>query len=158
MTKTRKVELLYKKAKGQTMNAMPEELRELKKYKVDFNEVDLYVKKANISAYVSAVDNNGFRRSFYDFCRDNRVADRRRKGSSEEDIAGYDRDQKISTIFIGWLTWGIAVYWMFHGSLSVGTCAVMGIIISLCLFKFSRKNVFLTVLILPIVLAVIFGS
>lgn len=157
MTKTRKVELLYKKARGQKMNATPEELRELKKYKVDFNEVELYVKKANISAYVSAVDNNGFRRSFYDFCRDNRVADRRRKGSSEEDIAGYDKDQGIGLIFLGWLTWGIAVYWMFHGALSVGTCAIMGIIISLCLFRFSRKWVAWTVFILPLVLAAIFG-
>lgn len=157
MTKTRKVELLYKIAKGQHTDATSAELRELKKYKVDFNEASLYVKKANISAYVSAVDNDGFRRSFYDFCRDNRIADRRRKGSSEKEIANEDRELGIAVILMGWLTWGMAIYWMFHGSLSVGTSAVMGMIVSFCLCKFARKASGFTVFVLPLALAVIFG-
>lgn len=156
MNKARKVDLLYKKAKGQNMDAMPEEKRELKKYHVEFGESSLYATKANISQYVTDVD-NGFHRSFYDWCIDNRKADRRRRRSSEADIAGHERDQGIASIFMGWLTWGIAIYWIFHGSLEVGACAVMGAVVSICLFKFARGYVGLTVWILPLALAVIFG-
>lgn len=157
MNKARKVDLLYKKAKGQNMNASAEEVHEMKKYKVDCGENSFYATKANISQYVTAVD-NGYRLSFYDWCMNNKKADRRRKGSSEEDIAGFNREQSAAAIFIGWLIWGIAIYWMLHGAMSVGACAIAGAIVSVILLKCSRKNAAFTVFLLPIILAVLFGG
>lgn len=157
MTKTRKVELLYKKAKGQGSDATPEEQRELRKYRVDFNESSFCATKANITAYVTAIDSGATSQTFYDWCMNNHKADRRRKGSGVEEMKEHNKEQNLSVMFIGWLVWGVALYWICNGLLSVSVCAVAGAIISVLLFRVSRKNAAITMLVLPALLATIFG-
>lgn len=157
MTAARKVDLLYKKARGQSMDASPAELMELKKYKVGKNEGSFLATKANIRAYVNAVD-NGNRRTFYDWCIDNGRADKRRKGSNAKDIKSYDKSNSIGAMLIGWLLWGLAIYWIFQGSIAAGQCAVIGAVVSAIIYKINRRNAIFTLFILPIVIAVIFGS
>lgn len=157
MNKSRKVDLLYKKAKGQNFNATPAEKQELMKYRVRAGEDDFYTTIANISAYVTAVD-NGNRSSFYDWCMNHGRADRRRKGSSAKAISSLNTERSIGMIFVGWLTWGMAIYWMFHGSLDVKTCAIGGIIISFLISRFGRRWAGLTVFLLPIILTAVFGQ
>ena len=154
MNKTRKVDLLHKVAHGQGFWGSAEEKRELKKYKVTSGD-SYYATKANLSAYVSAVD-SGYRLSFYDWAMNNCKADRRRKGSSEAEMAQFNKDQGISAMLMGWLVWGIAIYWMFHGSLGVGACAVAGAVIALILFRLARNLAVFTQLFLPIIIAIIF--
>lgn len=156
MNKTRKVELLYKKAKNKYVDASPEELKELNKYKINVNEIDFVTTKKNIQDYVSAVD-NGCNISFYDWCMNNNRADRRRKGSSEQELQRFNQEQNATTMFIGWLTWGLAIYWIFHGALPAGACAIMGAITSYIIFRRSRLNAAFTIVLLPVILAVIFG-
>lgn len=158
MNKTQKINLLYQKAKGQSLNITSEEKNELRKYKIDAGSDALHVTKANIGAYVNAVDNDGCRLSFYDWCMNNNKADRRRKGGSKEELASFNRSQSAGVIFVGWLTWGLAIYWMFHGALSVGKCAVAGAIVALVIFKCARKWAGFTLILLPIILTVIFAS
>ncbi len=157
MTKTRKVELLYRKAKGQDWNASPEEVKELRRYKVDTDEGSFISTKANIAAYVTAVD-NGYRLAFYDWCMENKKADRRRKGSDQESMARFNSDQNKAVLFVGWLVWGIAVYWIFQGAVPAAGCAVVGAVVALLLFKLARKAAAFTLIILPLVLAAYFGS
>ena len=156
MTNTRKEQLLYQKAHGQGINASPEEKRELRKYKVDTDDGN-YATKANIRAYIKAVD-SGYHLSFYDYCCNNRKGDRRRKGHSEKEMASNNREQTISVMLIGWLIWGVALYWIFRGNQSVGACAIMGAIISAVLRQVSRKWAWFTCFLLPCVIAAIAGN
>lgn len=156
MNKARKVDLLYKRAKGQYTDGSQAEWNELKQYKVG-SEGDFYVTRANVSEYVTAVD-NGYRKSFYDWCLDNNKADRRMKGSDEAQMAKLSGQQNKAVLFAGWLTWGIALYWIFGGVFPVGICAVAGALLSLALFKCARKQAVLTLIIIPLGLAVFFGS
>lgn len=157
MTKGRKVELLYQKANGQGWNASPEEKKELSRYKVDAGESSFIATKSNLSEYVTAVD-KGYRLSFYDWCMENRKADRRRKNSDEESMARFNSDQNKAVVFIGWLTWGIAIYWIMQGTIPVAGCAVIGAAISFVLFKIGRKQAVLTLIGLPVILAIIFAT
>ena len=155
MTKTRKITLLYNKAHGAGMDATAEEKRELKKYQVSSADGN-YATKANITEYVNAVD-NGYYLSFYDWCQNNLKADRRRRGSSTQEMAANNRDMSIGVVLIGWLTWGMAVYWLFKGSLSVGKSAVAGAVISVILAHMNRRMAGFTLFLLPIILTVVFG-
>lgn len=155
MNNSKKVTLLYQKAHGQGINASLEEQRELKKYKVSADDGN-YATKANISAYVRAVD-SGYHLSFYDWCQNNHKNDRRRKGSSEREMASANMDEGIGAMMLGWLIWGIAIYWMFQGSLTVGACAIAGAILSAILLRLNRRAAGFTLFILPMLLAVIFG-
>lgn len=157
MNKTRKTELLYKKAKGQVVNITEQERRELRRYRVEANEGSFYTTKANISAYVTAVD-NGCRISFYDWCMNNNKADKRRRGSGEADMERVNRENSMAVMSIGWLLWGMALYWVFQETVSVGTCAVFGALFSVILFKSARKLTAFTLFLLPIIIAVVFGS
>ena len=89
MNQARKTDLLYKKAKGQPVNMSDEERRELRRYKVETDD-GYFTTRANISAYVKAVD-QGYHLSFYDWCMSNKKADKRRKGSSAKELAADDR-------------------------------------------------------------------
>lgn len=153
MTITRKVDLLYQKAHGQGMNASPAEQRELHKYKVNPDEGNLAT-KANIRAYIQAVD-SGCHRSFYDWCIDNRKGDRRRKGHSAAEMASNDRERTIASMLIGWLLWGVAIYWAAGQALPVGTCAIAGAILSAVLYRLNRNLVGFTLIILPAIVAYI---
>lgn len=155
MNNSQKIALLYQKAHGQGINASLEEQRELKKYKVSADDGN-YATKANISAYVRDVD-SGYRLSFYDWCQNNHKNDRRRKGSSEREMASTNREQGIGAMMSGWLIWGIAIYWMFHGSLTVGACAIAGAVISVILLRLNRRLAGFTLIMLPVILAVVFG-
>lgn len=155
MNRTRKVNLLYQKAHGQGVNATPEEQRELRKYRVSADDGN-YATKANISAYVKAVD-GGYRLSFYDWCMNNCKMDRRRKGSSEREMASENRWNSAGAMMLGWLIWGIAIYWMFHGTLTVGVCAVTGAVVSAILLRLNRRLAGFTLFLLPVILTVIFG-
>ena len=155
MNKTRKANLLYQQAHGQEINVKPEERSELKKYRVCADDGN-YSTRANIDAYIKAVD-GGYRLSFYDWCMNNHKADRRRKGSSEREMAANNRDNAIGAMFLGWLVWGLAVYWIFHGSLSAGVCAILGAVVSVILLRLNRQLVGFTLIILPIILIVVFG-
>ncbi|MCM1506456.1 MAG: hypothetical protein NC177_04895 [Ruminococcus flavefaciens] len=156
MNKTRKIEILHKMAKGESYNATSAEIAELKKYKVSRGEDSFCATKKNISDYITDVD-NGCRISFYDWCRNHKRADRRRKGSSEKDISASNRSDSMSFMFVGWLTWGIAVYWIANGAVSVGACAIAGAVIAFVLSRCARRTSIMTMLILPIILASYFG-
>lgn len=153
MNTARKEQLLYQKAHGQAMDASPAEQRELCKYRVDTDN-GYYATRANIRAYIRAVD-SGYSLPFYDWCISNRKADRRRKGSSEREMASDSRDKSAAVMLVGWLTWGIALYWAAGQSLSVGTCAIAGAVLSLLLYHLNRRLAMFTLLILPAIVACI---
>lgn len=157
MTKARKIDILYRMAKGQATNAMPEEIQELRRYKVSAGADSDWATRTNITNYVTAVD-NGCLLSFYDWCANNLQGDRRRKSGRAEEIAASNRAQSTATILAGWLVWGVAIYWMFQGSLSVRICAVIGAVVAFLLQKCARRLAGFTLFILPIVLAALFGS
>lgn len=154
MTKIRKVDILYRMAKGQDTGASLEELQELRKYKISAGDDADYATRANITNYVAAVD-SGYYLSFYDWCANNLQGDRRRKGGKEGEIAAANKQQSMATLLMGWLVWGIAIYWMLHGSVPVGACAVAGAIVAFILQKCFRRAAPFTIIILPIVIAVI---
>lgn len=154
MTKARKVDVLYRMAKGQATDASPEELQELRKYKISARADANYATRANITNYVAAVD-NGYRLSFYDWCANNLQGDRRRKSGRAKEISSANKAQSTATVFVGWLIWGIAFYWIFNESLSVGACAILGAIVSFVLQRCFRRAAGFTLIILPIVLAVL---
>lgn len=147
----RKEQLLYQKAHGQGMDASPAEKMELRKYKVDAGDGNLAT-KANIRAYIKAVD-SGYRLSFYDYCYNNRKGDRRRKGHSEKEMASSNLEHTIGVMLMGWLIWGVALYWAFGQRQSVGSCAVMGAIISAVLQRINRRWAGFTCFILPCIIA-----
>lgn len=157
MTKARKVELLYRKANGQDWNASPDEAKELRRYKVDANEGSFISTKTNIAAYVTAVD-NGYRLAFYDWCMENKKADRRRKNSDQESMTRFNSNQNKAVVFIGWLMWGIAIYWILQEMVPAAGCAVIGAVIALLLFKIARKLAAFTLILLPLMLAAYFGT
>lgn len=157
MTKARKIDILYRKAKGQDNFVSKEELQELRKYKIVAGADADYATRANISKYVTAVD-NGYRLSFCDWCANNLQGDRRKKSGRAAEIARTNKDQSIATVFIGWLIWGIAFYWIFNEGVPVGTCAILGAIVSFVLQRCFRRLAGFTLIVLPVVLAVIFGS
>lgn len=154
MNKTRKVELLYKIAKGEGGSVSPQERKELKKYKVDDYESSFCVTKKNISEYVTAVD-NGSRLSFYDWCLNNGKADRRRRGSSKEDIKKVNIHNTFVIIIAGSFPWLMAISAMSRGALSNGACIMFAAIISAVLYNIGRKVSFLTLFILPVILTTI---
>lgn len=156
MNKTRKITLLYQKAHGKSVDATAEEQRELRRYRVSVQDRN-YATKKNISDYVNAV-NSGYSLSFYDWCMNNHKMDRRRKGSSESQMSATNRDMGLSAMFVGWLTWGIAIYWMFDGILSVGSCAIVGAGVSAVLLRMNRRIAVFTLFLLPIILACVFGN
>lgn len=155
MNNSRKVNLLYQKAHGQSVDASPAERRELKKYRVSSSD-SKFATRANVSDYVKAVD-NGYQLSFYDWCMNHHKADRRRKGSSVEEIKSANLSGGIGAILLGWLTWGLAIYWMCHGRMDVSSCAIAGAIVSVILVRINRRQIVFTLLLLPLILAVIFG-
>ena len=155
MNKSRKIDLLYNKAHGRVFDASAAEKRELSKYKVQDDDSN-YATRSNISKYVSAVD-NGYRFSFYDWCMNNHKADRRRKGSSEKEMARENTQRGIGAVMLGWLLWGMAIYWMFKGQMSVGSCAIAGAVVSIILMRINRRMAGFNLFILPVILAVIFG-
>ena len=154
MTKARKVEILYRMAKGHATDASLQELQELRKYKVSAGADADYATRANITNYVSAVD-NGYRLSFYDWCANNLQGDRRRKGGSAEEIAATNKAQSNATVFMGWLVWGIAIYWILGGKAAVGVCAIIGAVVAFVLQRCFRRGAMFTLFILPIAIAVI---
>lgn len=156
MNKARKVDLLYKIAHRQSVNITAAEQKELRKYKVYEDDAN-YATKSNLSSYVNEVD-KGYRLSFYDWCQNNYKADRRRKGSSQREMAANNRDNSISAMLLGWLVWGMAIYWMFKGALSVGACAIAGAIVAAILLHLNRRMAGFTLFLLPIIIAVIFGK
>ena len=156
MTKTRKAEILYKRAHGQYVNESADEKRELKKYKVSEYDRD-YATKSNINAYITAVD-KGCHISFYDWCKNNYKMDRRRKGSSEREMADQNFADGIGAILLGWLFWGMAIYWMLDGSSTAGSCVIMGAIVSVILQRLNRRWIGYTLFLLPIILTAVFGS
>ena len=156
MTQAQKIDLLYRKAKGESVSMTASEKNELRKYKVTGREDDLFVTKKNIGDYVRAVD-NGSHQTFLDYCNNERKADRRRKGSSESEIAWSDNTNSLAMILVGWFTWGICLYWIFKGAMSVGVAAILGAVIAFVISKFARGKAGVLVFILPIVLTVLFA-
>lgn len=156
MNKTKKIDALYKIAHGQPVSLIPEEQRELRKYKVDSGDGN-YATRSNITEYVNAVD-KGYPLAFYDWCQNNLKADRRRKGSSEHEMAANNREGGISAMMIGWLLWGLAIYWIFGGAFTAGNCAIAGAIVSVILRRLNRRLSGFTMFLLPIILMVVFGS
>lgn len=100
--------MLYKRAKNQGVKTSQGEDKELKKYKVRPGENGFYVTRNNIRDYVSAVD-NGCKISFYDWCCNNR-ADKRRQGSDSASTTKKTKEQVSASVFVGWLSWGMALY------------------------------------------------
>jgi len=155
MTHTRKVDLLYRRAKGQGSDITPAEAVELRRYRVDFNEGDFYATKANISAYVKAVDNQGCHISFYDWCMNNNLADRRRSGSSKKDMKKAQHNFSFGMMFLGFITWGAAAFTVLGDILPGAACLIIGALLALVLGRASRRSYLLTNFLLPIVVIVL---
>ena len=149
MNNQRKIQLLYQKAHGQGMEASPAEKMELSKYKVSVDDGN-YATKNNLRDYIQAVD-SGYRLPFYDWCQNNLRADRRRKGSSEREMASSNREKGLAVMLIGWLTWGLAIYWAAGQTLSVGACAIAGAVLSIVLYRMNRGLAGFTLIILPFI-------
>lgn len=156
MTKSRKVELLYKKAKGQSLHATKEELRELKQYKIESSEGSFYTTKSNVREYVNAVDNQGYQLSFYTWCINNSKADRRKSGASEKEMKQSSIGQEIACMLLGSATWGHTIHEIFQGILSSTICTILGACLSVFLCKCFREKVGNMIIGLPILLLVIF--
>lgn len=155
MTKQRKIDLLYAKATGGNYNPSPQEKAELAGYSVDFNEGKSYATKKNITAYVNAMEGKLIKRSFYDWCMDNSAGDRRRKSGQAGAMKARDSNMKKATLFLGWIPWALVLYYILGGALSPLACIIASIVISLILYKVSRQYSFVTVFVIPIVLAAI---
>lgn len=96
--------------------------------------------------------------AFDTWCQTHLKADRRRKGSSEKDMAADNRDNTIGSMMMGWLIWGLTIYWIFGGTFTAGNCAVAGAIVSAILRRLNRRLSAFTLFLLPIILMVVFGS
>lgn len=153
MTQARKVDLLYQKAHGGMTGATPAEKLELMKYRVGSDDTQLAT-RANISAYVKAVD-SGTHSSFYDWCYNHKKGDRRRKIHKEDAMASDNKEKMLASFGIGWLTWGMALYWLAGGAVSAGGCAVVGGILAIVVNRFSRKYAMFTGFVLPLILAIV---
>ena len=156
MTKQRKIDLLYAKATGGNYNPTPAEKMELNSYRVDFNEGRSYATKKNITMYVNAMEGKPIKRGFYDWCMDNGLGDRRRKGGTASAMKAKETNIRNGAIFIGWFPWAAALYYILGGAVPVMGCFIAGVIISLILYKISRQHAMLTMFLLPIVISVIF--
>lgn len=151
MNKSRKIDLLYSKAKGRGYNASAAEMQELRKYRVQENEGSFYTTKSNISQYVTAVD-NGCRTSFYDWCMNNNKADKRRYGSDERSMKSYDRFSVAGSIVLGAMAWSAPIYQLMGSSFDAKFGLIAGGFISFVLYKVARRWTIFTSLILPIIL------
>ena len=156
MTNKRKEDLLYQKARGQGMDASSAEQKELHKYKITADD-GVWATRANIRAYIKAVD-SGSHLPFYDWCMNNHKADRRRKGSSKSEMASQNRWDGAGVMMLGWLTWGVTIYWIANQRLPVGTCAIAGAVLSVVLFRLNRRLAGFTLFLLPILIGSIIAN
>ena len=154
MNKKQKVDALYKMAKGKGVNLTSQQRRELGKYSKDFG-AGHNVTRGNIERYVNARDKGRTRLSFNDFANNHLLGDRRKKSGRADSIRQDNKNDALASIFLGWFTWGIALYWINGGNASVGSCAVFGAIVSVILSFVARRYSAFTVFLLPIILAVI---
>lgn len=152
MTKQRKINLLYAKATGGNYNPTPAEEAELRSYRVDFNEGKSYATKKNITMYVNAMEGKAIKRGFYDWCMDNSLGDRRRKNGSAAAMSARDKGIKYSAVFLGWLPWALALYYIFGAAFPPIVCIIFGVVISLILYKVTRQYAIITCFIIPIVI------
>ena len=153
MTKTEKVNLLYRKAKGESLSRSQES--ELKKYKVSCGESSRIVTMNNIKGYVNAVD-SGYKLAFNDWCWSNGKGDRRRKNSSAKDLKNEDRSTDLSAVLgVGWLFWAMGLYWFSGGTINVGTSCVISVFLVVILRRLSRNLASFTCIVLPILLIII---
>lgn len=149
MNKTQKINALYKMAQGQQVELSPKDKIGLMKYRID-DTSDFFLTKNNIAEYVDAVD-KGCVLSFDMWCRNHHKADRRRKGSSEKDMAATNRYSTVAVMMFGWLTWGMAIYSLIGGrSGNVGGCAIMGLIIAAILSRVTPYSVIFPFIILAV--------
>lgn len=149
VTVTRKVNLLYEKAHGRPMNASSDEKAELRKYRVTTGD-DRLATKINLTAYVRAVDSGKTSAPFYDYCYNNNRGDRRRRGHSKKEMAETNRDQALAVMFVGWLSWGVCIYWLLGQRASVGACAAVGALISVIGYRMNRRIAAGTLILLPL--------
>lgn len=82
-------------------------------------------------------------------------ADRNRRSAGTQANEPEGGQSAVAAVSIGWLTWGIAFYWMLHGTVSVVACAVMGAIAAFVFSRLFRKGEAFSVILLPIILAAV---
>lgn len=154
MTKGKKIELLYKIAKGNSSIISAAERKELKKYKVDSGgEYAFYATRKNIAAYVEAVDNGSTILAFRDWCLNYGHADRRRAGSDKASVKKETRRDLIGWAFGGSILW-IVCLGTLKGSLE--GVFIPAALISAFMCFVSRKHVLFTNSILPIAIAILY--
>lgn len=88
----------------------------------------------------------------------NNRADRRRKGGSETALAENNKFKNAIIMMFGCLTWGMAVYWTFQETLSVGLSGIIGAAITIFLYKRDRGGAGIKLFILPVLIAAYFAS
>lgn len=152
MTTAEKERILYDYAHGK-INSLP---RELKKYRVTQYEGN-QATHSLLRKYVTAVDSGKCHLSFLDWRMNNGFGNRATRSGKEEVVRGEGFLQSIGCAGIGWMLWGLAIYW-FLEIRDVGTCIVAGIIVSVILSKISRNWIGFTMIVLPIVLMIIGAS
>ena len=154
MTKSQKVNYLYRITKGERINLTPDQKKELSRYRVDpGGEYDFYLTKKNLGEYVTAVDNHKTTHTFRDWCWNTGHADRRYRNSDKKSM----RNDNIK-YFIGWAVAG-SLFWTIFLSVFTGTASLKmwlaGAVISGILSVIARKYVQFVTIILPLILAVI---
>lgn len=152
MTKKRKIDLLYNKARGTPIPSAMQENMEIAKYRVGGVGDLPFVTRNNIAQYADAVD-AGCRKSFYTWAYDNRKIDKRK---TKEAANFFDiRSSKMIWIFFYcfWCgpLWGLVFYWFIGGGKEpYGTYCIAGAIISAIAGTISRKH--------AIVMGILFGG
>ena len=154
MTKSKKIELLYRIAKGTSVSISADEKKELRKYKVDAGgEYPYYTTKKNITAYVTAVDKGSTRLPFRDWCLNNGYADRRRWASDKASIQKRSLQNVLSCGVKGSIFWTICIGTI-TGDL-VGS-VIPAFLIATVLCCIWRKNVVFFDVILPLAIAILY--
>lgn len=154
MTKSRKIDLLYNIAKGNSVNISTDERKELRKYKINScGEYAFYSTKKNIAAYVEAIDKGSTRLAFWDWCINNGYADKRRAGSDKASMSKENRSYVLS-----WALGGSLMWLIFLGTVTgdVGASIIPAALISAFVSFVSRKHVEFINSLLPIILAVLY--
>lgn len=152
MSKTSEKDILYRIAKGKSVTA--QERESVKHLIKDFGDGSK-VTRAGINKYYDAVTSGRTHVSYNDFASNRLMGDRRKRGGRVSDIKNDNRQGTLAALFMGWLLWGMAIYWIGGRSASVGSSAVIGAIISVVLFFVARRLTPFTEFVLPIIVAII---
>jgi len=152
MTKERKVEILYLKAKNEKYPMTMNEFEEMRKYGID-REFDInFATKKNLREYVTAVD-NGCRLTFSDWCSANAKGDQRRKIGKADTMRENRRKADLLMFVFGTLTWGVSLMLLIP---SIGFISfIIGAVVSFFISRTDNTYIKAGIITLPVLIVMI---